>query len=277
MGNPAFMEIVTELQTVMTPGDPFLFNADAETLDRFTNVQERMVMLSLNAMTDGIGDALTPEQHIMAMEAQLAAMGEMPIVSPNTFELLGLSDDQRQQMENIKGEFEPDFERNLGIFVRNQRVMTAKTFEEIERQGGLAAFGFAPGADPERIREFSERMQGLTETLMQDPEYKRLHDEIQNSGSEFSAQFRMRMFDVLNDEQWLRLQELTDNPPEHARVFIAKLREQNAMGGQASGPQAASGGWQPGPTSWRPGDPIPATYSRERNPLGTFPRAQPQQ
>jgi Ni/Co efflux regulator RcnB len=82
-----------------------------------------------------------------------------------------------------------------------------------------------------------------------------------------------KMFDVLTDEQWARLQKLIDNPPEHAKAYAKKLKEQ--MGES----EKTGGAWQPGPNSWRPGDPIPEQYRQQREEQRTrqrpgFPRSE---
>jgi len=75
------------------------------------------------------------------------------------------------------------------------------------------------------------------------------------------------MFDVLTDEQWMRLQGLIDNPPECAKTILNRARERR-------GEREQSGVWQPGPGFWRPGDPIPAQYRQERNTRSRFPRSE---
>ena len=86
------------------------------------------------------------------------------------------------------------------------------------------------------------------------------------------------MFDVLMDEQWNRLQELIDHPPEYALMFIKELRESfGLVESEKSEEEGAEGGlspsvWLPGPGSWRPGDAIPEAYRQERNTRGNFPR-----
>jgi Ni/Co efflux regulator RcnB len=106
--------------------------------------------------------------------------------------------------------------------------------------------------------------------MQKNPEFKRIQDELQTSGKAFSAKFKTRMFDVLNDEQWARLQLLIDNPPPYAKVLLQKIREQS---GQA---EQSGGGWVPGPNSWKPGDPIPEEYRQKRNTPGNLPRPKPQ-
>ena len=92
------------------------------------------------------------------------------------------------------------------------------------------------------------------------------------------------MFDVLTDEQWVHLQELVDNPPEHVRVLVNRLRmlqasdfrlnvDENESVSEAERVSADSDIWMPGPDSWRPGMPLPESYRIQRN-TGNFPRPQ---
>ena len=86
------------------------------------------------------------------------------------------------------------------------------------------------------------------------------------SGRALADRLKIEMFDVLNDAQWERMLDLIDNPPEYVKKAIARIRKE--MGTEDS----SSGGWQPGPGSWRPGDAIPEAYRQERNTRGNFPR-----
>ena len=271
MTNPEFQEAIQEMQALQIQGNPFAQDLDEETMNKFASVQARIGALTVNAMSDAIGNALTSEQQQKMLEGQLAMMGEMPIVSPNMFEALNLSDAQRQQMEGIKNELEPEFERHLEDFASGQMIVMNKMFDEIERQGG---FNTANTQDPEGMREnmraIQERAQSATQKLMaEDPEFKRIAEELQSKGKAFATQFQIKMFDVLTDEQWARLQDLIDNPPEYARVLLRKMKEQR---GETERARASSGGWQPGPDSWKPGDPIPEAYRQQRNERRNFPR-----
>ena len=264
--DPRFQEIVKEMQAILNPNDPHMLNADAETVGKFADIQGRMASLGIAVMTDAVGNVVTPEQNQKMMEAQLASMGEMPIISPGMFEALNLTDAQRQHMERIKQELEPEFEKNLETFANGTMAMMNKMFEELEKQGFEMGGGNAEEMQ-KKVKELGEKMQGIQKKLIaEDPEFKRIHDELQNNGKVFSKQFRMKMFDVLTDEQWARLQLLIDNPPEYAKALLKKMKEQ-------SGQAAQSGdGWQPGPHSWQPGDPIPVEYRQQRSTPGNFPR-----
>jgi hypothetical protein len=66
----------------------------------------------------------------------------------------------------------------------------------------------------------------------------------------------VKLFDVLTDEQWVRLQDLIDNPPEHAKALRERLRDYNEQAAQT---------WQPSATPWMTGEAIPESYRQERN------------
>ena len=255
MENPEFQKIMEEMQTFRSPDDPFMLNLDEEARQKLQDAQGRIMRLTMKTMSESMDNALTPELKQKMNESQLALMGEIPIVSPSTFEALHLTDDQKQKMEGIKKELEPDFEKHLENFADNQMFLTGKLFDELEKQGGFGNIG-----DP-------AVMQGVMRKLMEDPEYKKVYDEIQTSGKAFATQFKTKMFDVLTDEQWKRLQDLTDNPPEYIKALLKRFRE---MSGESEG----SRGWQPTADSWKPGDAIPDAYRQERNTPGRFPRGE---
>jgi len=65
----------------------------------------------------------------------------------------------------------------------------------------------------------------------------------------------MELYDVLTDEQWDKLQNLVDNPPEYIKAWLKVYSSRNQKQEE----------WQPGPDSWKPGDGIPESYRQERN------------
>ena len=261
--NPEVVKIQEEVQAI--PNVQGLFSGedvDEETLAQFIDIYTRSAYLKMSITSDTIDSLLAPEQNQKIQEIQLAAMSEMPFISPSAFEILGLTDAQREQMEEIKRELEPEFEKNLEMMVEGTMILTSKLLAELESQGGLVI-------DPSNIEGLQEKMQGIQKKLLEDPEFKKISDELHTKGQTFSTLFRTRMFDVLTDAQWARLQSLIDNPPAHAAVMIRKMREQRSATEQADG-----NFWQPGPNSWRPGDPIPEGYRTERNERGRFPRGE---
>ena len=248
MKSPEYQQCQEEMQALQDPSDPLMLNASEETLAKYQDICEKERLWGMNALFDALNNALTSEQKRKMNETLLASMGEVPIISPSMFEMLNLTDAQKQQMEGIKKELEPEFEKHLEMLANGQAVLTKKMYAESAKHGEHSD-------DPNVMRKRGET---IMKNLMADPEYKRISEEMQAQGKAFATQFQVKMFDVLTDEQWARMLDLIDNPPEHAKVLLKKLKEQR-------GESEKAGVWQPGPNSWRPGDPIPEGYRQERN------------
>jgi Spy/CpxP family protein refolding chaperone len=211
---------------------------DAETIKKLQEIVERAGSLIMDATIDALDHTLTPEQWQKIRESQLANMDEMSFISLDMFEALNLTNAQRQEMENIKKELEPEFEAVLDEFIN-----------------GIIALQNETEKDPAL--------------------HKKRQEEMMSKGKAFSTKFKIKMFDVLTDEQWNRLQNLIDNPPEHAKVFRAKLKEKNGESAEKETEKPEKKEkevWVPGPNSWKPGDAIPEKYRQERQTKGNFPR-----
>jgi len=223
-------------------------------------------------LSDAFDNTLTPEQRQTMNEAFLASMSELPIILPDMFEALDLTDAQKWQMEEIKNELDAEFEKTLDDFVTYQMMLRDMIIDELGKQGieAVKSGMSQQEAAQERARVYSElskKSLAAMSKLAEDPEYKKIQEALQSKTKAFSTQFRTRLYDVLTDEQWVRLQELIDNPPEHAKALLKKLREQR-------GEAEKTGAWSPGPGSWQPGDPIPGAYRIERETRRGFPRGE---
>ncbi|MCL2710480.1 MAG: hypothetical protein FWE95_06340 [Planctomycetaceae bacterium] len=212
-----------------------LFGIMEDTLDAMSSMVDTTI-------ADAFDEFLTPEQLRTMQEAQLANIGKLPFFSPNMFEALNLTDAQREQMEQIKQELQPELEALLENWV----------------DGIMASLN-------EEYSEFEEES----------------YEELLSRGRAFATQFKIAMFDVLTVEQWIRLQNLIDNPPEHALAFRKVLRELLGVSDEESENEEsaavgieAGGMWIPGPNAWRPGDAIPEAYRIERNTRRQFPRGE---
>jgi len=111
----------------------------------------------------------------------------------------------------------------------------------------------------------------------------RIQAELQpelNAATEFRKRLGnaliIRMFDVLTDEQYARVIDLIDNPPDYVVALLKRWREQSGESEESKEVEEGekSGVWIPGPNSWRPGDPIPGAYRIERETRSRFPRAE---
>ena len=222
-----------EMATLQNDGE---FDTDAQ--ERVRSIIEKHMETEASRRRDTIADAvdeiLPAEQIQQIQESILANMAGMPFITTSVFEVLNLTDGQRQQMERIKKELEPAFEEILECWVNVQ--LTLHNTKDAEGR-----------------------------------EYQRIYDDIQSKGKAFAVRFRTRMFDVLNDNQWARLQKLVDNSPEHALILRKKLKELSGEGEESKGGKKADV-WVPGPGAWQPGQGIPEGYRQERN--SRFPRGE---
>jgi len=251
---PGMQEIIKELEAIRKPDDPYfqsMENADAETQKKFLDISERQSKLwtysRINFRNGIVLSVLTAEQKQKLNEAVLASIAAMPVISPNVFEALDLTDAQKQKMAEIKKEHEPEFEQILENIANSNMVIVNKVIDEFEKQGGDLMSG----------EDFQDKIPEIMKKLMtNDPEVKKIHEEIVSSSRQFATQFKMKLFDVLTDEQWKRLQQLTDDPSEHIKILRKKL--QTNMGRSEETEE------QDKDAPWCSGDAIPEEYRQER-------------
>ena len=96
---PGMQEIIQELEAIQRPNDPYfqnMDNADAETQKKFLDISERQSKLWTYSRIDfrnGIVlSVLTEDQKQKLNEVVLASIAAMPVISPNVFEVLDLTD-----------------------------------------------------------------------------------------------------------------------------------------------------------------------------------------
>ena len=262
-----FLEMIVAKQAFI---ESFEQDVDGGAWNRHLEAQERVELLTQQILVDVLDNFLPPEPKQKLQETQLAAMGEMSIFSPSIFEVLNLTDAQREQMEKIKMELEPEFEKYLEIYVEGKMFLENMRLAELEKIPPELRDG-AIIRDGSNMHERMERMESAVAAAerawREAPEFKRISDDIRSSSGTFSTLFRTSMFDVLTDEQWRRFQDLVDNPPRHARIYLESLRGQRGETEENKGDV-----WVPGSDSWRPGMPIPESYRIRRNTQIRFPR-----
>jgi len=269
MESPDFQQHQDEMQKLMSEdGGPFGENATDEMQNRFVELQTQMSVKMQEVIMEGVKKAvnenLTPEQLKKVQEAQISAMSEMPIIAPNMFEALDLSDAQRRQLDEIKKEMEPEFDKHVDKLVDAQMKTMEKVREALENMRDAA---------PEEREKF---MQNLQENIRKaNPDIQRAMNEVMESGKVFSDALKSKMFDVLTDEQWQRMVDLIDNPPAYMKKAIAEMRKQMGTDDSQARSRQPGGGYVPGPGAWQPGSSaIPEQYRQERNSRRPFPRGE---
>jgi len=254
-------EMVKLMMTEM-PGGPFAENVSEAAQKKLSDLQSRMATTTQEAiarnLASAINENLTPEQLRKFREFQISTMSEAPFVTPSMFEALDLSDDQRQQLGDIKKGMEPEFKKWVDKTIDAKLRFSEKLLAEYIMQ----VDGTTTRLSLDNIPEVEEKIRKAH------PELVRELNEIMESGRKLADKLKVEMFDVLTDEQWERMLNLIDNPPDYARKMIARMREKR------ENTNASTGAWRPGLDSWKPGDAIPEQYRKERNERRRFPKTE---
>jgi len=264
--DPDLKPILNEMRRMGTemPGGPFAENASEETQMKFFDLQMEMNNVIQKRRDKLINETLSPEQFRKIQEYQISTMANNPFVSPDMFEALDLSDEQKRQLADIKRELKPEYEKQADKLVEGQLFFHEKFQEEIGDKLDNVT-------DPEERNRIST--EASKKVMEKYPEYAKGMGEFTEAGNVLANNLKFKMFDVLTDEQIERMKNLIDNPPEHVKKIFENFRKM-AMKGNAPAAANASGEWRPGPDSWKPGDAIPAEYLKEREKRKTFPTKQ---
>ncbi|MGL6195345.1 MAG: hypothetical protein ACRC2T_11045 [Thermoguttaceae bacterium] len=177
-------------------------------------------------------------------------MSDFPIVSPNMFEALDLSDEQQEELAGIKKEMDAEFEKHL-----DKLADIENKCDEM-----VASVSKEKTKEVKSIDERTKIINGISKEFSQsNPEYKKLINERNESNELFAHKLKFKMFDVLTDEQLERMSELINNPPDKYKSAIATIRERFRAEAESQ-----TGEWRPGINSWKPGDGIPEEYLQHR-------------
>ena len=229
-----------------------IHNDTEEAQQHFFYLIRKQRQIEEEKLEAAINTLLTSEQIQNIKEFQISVLSDDSFVTPNMFEALDLSDEQRKQLDAIKQEMIPEIEKY------------------IDQQAELGMFDVRLDAEFRKIlntatslEENKKYWDELWPAMKKEaaPKHQQKQDEFEASIKKLTHTLKIKMFDVLTDEQWNRVVQLIDNPPELIkRIRVAKAAKEKKEV------------WAPGPNSWRPGDPIPEGYRQQRQERGRFPR-----
>ena len=219
-----------------------------ETQEKLLDIQLKMNDIRQQQRINVINETLTPDQIKIVQEYQITTMSGDPRFSQrifNTFGVLGLSDEQKRQFEEIKREFKPEFEKFFDWEVEREMTRQQRTEEEMDRR-------MRNVTDPaERHRIMME----VFKEIDNDPNERQKIQERHENYKAMVDKLKFRIFDVLTDEQLERVSELTTNPPDYIKKILDRLSRATDNKNYIPGP----GAWQPGSSA------IPEQYRQERN------------
>jgi LTXXQ motif. len=247
--SPEFAAAVAETQKYVTPSDPFLLKADEATKTAFVAAQRKAGQIMNTQIALAMEAVTTPEQKQRMREIQIASMDMFPIPNPSMFEALNLTDEQKSQMKEIQAEMEAEFKQTMSELNDVQWNAMNGLYKQMKADGIKVS-------SMEELHEKTEKAaEKLNKTLGKD--FRFVEKEKINKAQEFVKSFKFRMYDVLTDAQMSKMWELINRPPEYMSKILERMKKNRAK-------REASGGFQPGPNSWKPGDPIPADYIEHR-------------
>jgi len=180
-------------------------------------------------------------------------MVEIGIPHPAMFEILDLTDDQKEEMSRIAKEVKVEFDRFVIEHAAFHFEREASGYKLLEGKSYVSREEFDNALREVRAPIWGEEM-GRNLTLQRE------------QGVELLTRMQNRMMNVLTDEQLGRMQEILDETPEFIRRLLAHRRAQREAA-------QLSPTYVPGPDSWRPGDPMPMQIREERQ-RSRFPRGE---
>ena len=236
------------------PDDPFFDRATEEQKNALREASLMLLDLLMTAMQAEVENTLTPEQMLQVRKLEMQLMPAMGIPFPSMFEPLGLTSEQKEEMNKIADEMKGEFDR------LTQEQATLK----VERL--VATFGLLQGKSFTSHEEFQQAQQEVFRQFVPSEAMRKKNNDLQEQGKKFMTLLQNRLMNVLTDEQLDKMQKIMDETPESAKKIIAQFQS----GREA---QAKEPAYVPGPDSWRPGMPLPEQFKIERR-TGRFPRSE---
>jgi len=251
---PELLLVMEAHQAAMLPDDPLFERATEEQKDALRDAK----MLGMSFMTREIQalieETLTAEQMLQVRKLEMQLMPAMGIPFPSMFEPLGLTDEQKEEMNKITDEMKAEFDR--------------LTMEEAKLKGErmMATYGLLEGKSFASHEEFQKARQEVISQYVPSEAIRKRYNDLREQGIKFTTLLQNRLMDVLTDEQLVKMQEILDATPEFAKQMIAQFKA-----GQEEAKKSPT--YIPGPDAWRPGDPMPMQIKEERQ-RGRFPRGE---
>jgi hypothetical protein len=162
------------------------------------------------------------------------------------FDPLGLTDDQKKEMNKITDELKDEF------YLLTQETATLKA-ERI-----VASYGLLKGKTFTSRDEFNKALSDVHSQYVPSEAARKRSADLHERGTKLTNTLQSRLMNVLTDEQLDKMQKVLDESPRFVKLMITQSKMQQTM--QAVTP----GNYIPGPDAWRPGDPVPVQFKEER-------------
>lgn len=246
--DPMYMNAIAEVQKTALPDDPHFENANAEQLQAHSQALQKLVETNLSQMHEELKNVLTPEQMQIIHIRDLQLSAEQGLPTTSMYEALGLSDQQRSELDAVRKALEPEFEKLL-----QEDAAFTKELYQFAINDLMKKHNEKPFESPEEIDKYFEE----NENKRLDDEMLKKIEQMQKRGQDFTKRLKVKMLDVLTDEQIAQIEKLLKNPSSFVQKELQELRAARLE-------REKSGQWKPGPDSWKPGDPLPEEYLQKR-------------
>jgi len=251
---PEFVQIQTALEATRIPDDPYFEHATEEQKNAYREASFALENALLAVMQTEIQETLTPEQMLQVRKLEMQMMSEMGIPFPSMFDPLDLTEEQREEMNNIADELKAEFDQ----LTMESAVLHAERHAAMYRS--LHGQSFASQTELHTVLQERQRR------FVPSEEMRRRGNDLQERGTRLMTLLQTRLMNVLTDDQLDKMQEILNATPEFANNLIAERRARREAARQ-------SPIYMPGPDSWRPGDPMPTQFREERQ-RSRFPRSE---
>jgi len=249
---PELMRVIEMQKAARIPDDPNFERATEEQKNAYREADMAMNTLALSAMQGAVVETLTPEQMLQVRKLEMQLMPAMGIPFPSMFDPLGLTEEQKMEMEKITDAMKAEFEPLVMETATHKAEWVAAVY------GSLQGKTFASYDEYQKASSESFRQYVPSEAA------RKKNIDLQERGVKLVTNLQNRLMNVLTDEQLDKMQKILDETPEFAKQMLARSKARQEE-------QKKSQTYTPGPDSWRPGMPMPVQFKEERKP-GNFPR-----
>ncbi|MDR3198522.1 MAG: hypothetical protein LBU34_11700 [Planctomycetaceae bacterium] len=248
--DPEFLSLYEAAEMTKLPNDPDFKYATEEQRQKFIAAHEAFFNLPYRYMDEEIEATFTPEQWKTLQEAKIQLMPEMGLPMPSMFEVLGLSDEQRKQMETVKQNMNAEFETLLDELMKLKTEQRREMVNQLTQSLGEDISGLSEKDFNNKIREAAEKA-GKNETI------RKKIEEKTELAQKFAVTLKIRLMNVLTDEQLDKMQEIINSKPDFIVSLLDKMNKQRLE-------REKKKQWDISPDVWRPGDGVPEQFKKER-------------
>ncbi len=242
-------------ENLLPAGDKLLEKASPAEIesyrDDYIDVLEHSSSIFPSTVNQEIESVLTEEQLLKLRTVEL----QLGLSTPASFEALGLSDEQKEEMAAIKKQADEEFEQWLDEAAKIQLDYlgsVTETLKSIHKE--------TPFTDPKELTKKLREVEKICDNEEIKKRRKSLSEKIQN----LTDRTRTKLMNVLTDEQLDTMTSLLASMPNAVRKRLRQLQ-------QIEEENKKSDDWMPGPDSWRPGDGAPEEFKRQRQAKKAFP------